>query len=80
MGLLAVFIAIGFVAILMHINGMVFGRPSKEGGAPKKVTLPASTIVALGLAAVPVLVLGVYLPDPMNRLIVGAATVLTRVR
>ncbi|MGO8745103.1 MAG: proton-conducting transporter membrane subunit [Thermoguttaceae bacterium] len=76
-GLLTLFIAITFAGILLHVNRMVFGRP-KHRSLPAKVSLPASCVAALGLAAVPVLVLGVYLPEPIHRLLLAAAAALTR--
>ncbi len=76
-GLLTLFITIAFAGILLHVNRMVFGRP-KENSLPSKVSLPTSCVLALGLAAVPVLVLGVYLPEPIHRLLLAAAVALTR--
>ncbi|MBS0325253.1 MAG: hypothetical protein JSS46_01755 [Proteobacteria bacterium] len=83
-GLLAVFIVIAFFGIMIHLNRMVFGAdddgPGNERHEPEtaKFSLPASCNVALVLAAVPVLVLGVYVPEPLHRLIAMAAATLTR--
>ncbi len=76
-GLLALFITIAFVGILLHVNRLVFGRP-KDRSLRGKVALPISCVLALGLAAVPVLVLGVYLPEPIHRLMLAAAAALAR--
>lgn len=76
-GLLTLFITIAFVGILLHVNRLIFGRP-KDPSLPSKVSLPASCVLALGLAAVPVLVLGVYLPEPLHRLMLAAAAALMR--
>ena len=76
-GLLALFITIAFVGILFHINRLIFGRP-KDRSPRGKVVLPISCVLALGLAAVPVLVLGVYVPEPIHRLILAAAAALAR--
>ena len=69
--ILATLIVIAFVAILMHVNQMVFGEPGKLYGARK--ALPASCRVAVVAAALPVIVLGVYIPAPVNDLLQLAA-------
>ncbi|HUK57027.1 MAG TPA: proton-conducting transporter membrane subunit [Nitrospiria bacterium] len=85
-GLLAVFIVIAFFGVLLHLNRMVFGV--RENGAPanghpdredaKKFRLPFSCRLALILAAAPVLVLGVYVPEPLHDLLTLAAAALTK--
>jgi hydrogenase-4 component F len=88
-GLLAIFIVIAFFGIMLHINRMVFGVPeNKNGGAleenhlesqpVEKFHLPFSCRLAMILAAVPVLVLGVYIPKPLDDLLTQAAAALTR--
>jgi formate hydrogenlyase subunit 3/multisubunit Na+/H+ antiporter MnhD subunit len=57
---LAVAIAIGFCAMLWHVTGMVGGESRPE--APAKTALPRSCRVALAIAAVPMLLLGVWVP------------------
>lgn len=85
-GFLAAFIAIAFFGVMLHLNRMVFGA-SADGASeqnhpePEQVAalrLPASCRLALILAAVPVLVLGVYVPEPLHRLLTMAASALTR--
>lgn len=78
-GLLAVFIVIAFFGIMLHVNRMVFGAP--ENGAAEQIKsfhLPVSCKVALALAASPVLVLGFYIPMPLNRLLTQAAAALAK--
>ncbi len=75
--LLAVFIAIAFFNILVHINGMVFGRPD-DNTAPPRARLPFSCVLALVLAAVPIVVFGVYLPEPLHQLLGLAAAGLAK--
>ncbi|MGH7670459.1 MAG: proton-conducting transporter membrane subunit [Gemmatimonadaceae bacterium] len=70
--LLAVFIAVAFVGILLHINGMVFGEPAR-GSARVRTSLPFACGLALVLGAVPVLVLGVYQPPALHTLVSLAA-------
>jgi len=88
-GLLAIFIVIAFFGIMLHINRMVFGAPESNGnGSPgnnhiepqpvEKFHLPLSCRLAMILAAVPVLVLGVYIPKPLDDLLTQAAAALTR--
>lgn len=88
-GLLAIFIVIAFFGIMLHINRMVFGASeNKKNGSPEKnpsrpqpvetFHLPFSCRLALILAAVPVLVLGVCIPKPLHDLLTQAAAALTR--
>jgi hydrogenase-4 component F len=85
-GLLATFIAIAFFGVMLHLNRMVFGAPvdaasEQNHSEPEKAgtfQLPFSCRLALILAAVPVLVLGVYVPKPLHDLLTMAAAALTR--
>jgi hydrogenase-4 component F len=85
-GLLAAFIVIAFFAVMVHLNRMVFGAPVNAGSGqyhpePEKSNpslLPFSCRLTLILAAVPVLVLGVYVPRPLHELLTMAAAALTR--
>ncbi|HDL85969.1 MAG TPA: hypothetical protein ENH11_06555 [Candidatus Acetothermia bacterium] len=74
-GLLALFVGIAFFGIMWHIGQMVFGEPKEE---MERVTLPLSSRIALVLAGIPVLLLGVYLPEPLHKLLHLAAVALTR--
>jgi len=85
-GLLAIFIVVAFFGIMAHVNRMVFGAPAN--GAPEQRNpgretaetfhLPFSCRLALLLAAVPVLVLGVYIPKPLQDLLTLAVAAVTR--
>jgi hydrogenase-4 component F len=88
-GLLAIFIVIAFFGIMLHINRMVFGAPeNKNNGTPEPnhsvpepvatFHLPFSCRLALILAAVPVLVLGFYIPQPLQDLLTQTAAALTK--
>jgi len=68
--ILATLIVIAFVAIMRHVNGMLFGKP--ESTAPVE-RVPLSSRTAVLLAAVPVVVLGVYIPGPVHSLLQLAA-------
>jgi hypothetical protein len=65
---------------------MVFGAPESNGnGSPETIIratasfhLPFSCRLAMILAAVPVLVLGVYIPKPLDDLLTQAAAALTK--
>ncbi len=72
-GLLALFVVIAFCALMQHVSRMVFGAANRDRPA---VALPASCLIALALAAAPILVLGVYLPDGLHRLLAAAALAL----
>jgi hydrogenase-4 component F len=76
-GLLAIFIVIAFFGVMVHVNRMVFG--AAEGAVETLgARLPFSVSLILVLAAVPVLVFGVYVPAPLHDLLVQAAGALTR--
>ena len=79
-GLLAIFIVIAFFGVMVHVNRMVFGpAPVPEGPAPPPPPrLPFTCALALLLGAVPVLVLGVYIPAPLHALLQQAAAALSR--
>ena len=68
--ILATLIVIAFVAILSHVNRMVLGKPETPVLAYE---LPASCRFTVWAAAVPVLVLGVYIPAPIHSLLQLAA-------
>jgi len=67
---LGVFIVIAFIAIMLHVNGMLFGTP--ESPAPVMRVLPSCRTAVL-LGAIPVVVLGVYIPGPLRSLLALAA-------
>jgi hydrogenase-4 component F len=85
-GLLAAFIVIAFFGVMVHLNRMVFGASanaaseSSHSGSQDAGTfhLPFTCRLVLILAAVPVLVLGVYVPKPLHDLLTLAAAALTR--
>jgi hydrogenase-4 component F len=71
--LLVIFITVAFFGILLHVNRMVFGRPIIEA-APGNKTLPFTCVLTLVLAAIPILVLGVYQPASLHKLLELAAS------
>jgi len=73
--LLTLFIVIAFCGILFHINRIVFGKPTNLAGG---TTLGTTNIVAMVLAAIPVILLGLYLPDSLYELLRFAAASLGR--
>jgi hydrogenase-4 component F len=88
-GLLALFIAIAFFGVLLHVNRMVFGRPlprSPEIASPEShrhtsapaAALPHSCTLILHLAGALVILLGVYLPSPLQELLQLASNTLHR--
>ncbi len=84
--LLAAFIVIAFFGVLLHLNQMVFGAPQNgtpanrhsTGGGTKRFRLPFTCGLALILAAIPVLLLGFYVPKPLHDLLSLAASELAR--
>jgi len=67
---LGVLIVVAFVAILSHVNRMVMGKPAAQVSAG---VLPASCRFTVWAAAVPVVLLGVYVPVPVHHLLQLAA-------
>jgi hydrogenase-4 component F len=84
--LLAAFIAIAFFGVMLHLNRMVFAPldnaeaaiRNSTGEHKKSSRLPFSCGLALFLAAVPVLVLGFYVPKPLHDLLSLAASEVAR--
>jgi len=72
-GLLALFVVVAFCAMMQHVNHIVFGQ---AGPVQAVASLPATCVAALVLSAIPVLVLGVYLPSGLHRLLAAAAAAL----
>ncbi len=73
-GLLTVFIVVAFIAIVYQIGGIVFRQPAPER-APAH-PLPMSSVLAMTIAFLPLLVFGFYLPPPLLRLVHQAAALL----
>jgi hydrogenase-4 component F len=84
--LLTIFIAIAFFGVLLHLNRMVFCSPQhgthpvphSNGQNDTRFRLPFSCGLALIVAAIPVLVLGFYVPKPLHDLLSLAANELAR--
>ncbi len=68
--LLAVLVVIAFCAVMLHVNRMVFGVAEQEGRA---AAIPRSCKVTLALAAIPLIVIGIYVPAPLYALLKAAA-------
>jgi len=68
--LLALLIVIAFVGIMLQVNQMVFGRPDWPR---EHVNLPQTCRIAVLAGAVPVVVLGIYIPGPVHSLLLLAA-------
>lgn len=71
-GLLAAFLVIAFCALTWHVNRMVFGRPEN----PTASAIPRSCLAAMLIAAIPMLILGLYLPAHVGELFKAAAALL----
>jgi hydrogenase-4 component F len=66
-GLMAFFIIISFIGIMYNINRMAFGKPSERYTSTKQ--LPVSYSMALGIAVIPVILFGLYVPVPISEFI-----------
>ncbi len=73
--LLGIFILMAFAAVMFHVNRMVFGKPPEN---MVKVALPKTAVISLTMALVPVIVLGLYIPDSLYKLLRLAAASLGR--
>lgn len=70
-GLLAIFIVIAFCGLLRHITHMVAGAPDAHAAR-----LPAACLWALAFGAIPVIVLGIWMPSGLGDALQSAARVL----
>jgi hydrogenase-4 component F len=70
-GLLAFLVVVAFCAVMVHVNRMAFGTPEHDVQA---LTLPRSCKLTLALAAVPLLLIGIYVPAPLQDLLKAAAS------
>jgi hydrogenase-4 component F len=67
--LLALFVIVAFCAIMFHVNRMVFGAPATNA-AP---AMPLACKATLMLAAIPLIAIGIYVPQPLQELLRAAA-------
>jgi len=70
-GLLAILVVIAFCAVMAHINHMVFSAGDLDVVASP---FPVSCKLTLALAAIPLVVIGVFVPAPFHTLLQAAAT------
>jgi hypothetical protein len=56
---------------MFHVNRMIFGVPVRDLPI---VAMPGSCKTTLALAAVPLVVIGIYVPGPLQDLLKAAAT------
>ncbi len=68
--ILAIFIVVAFIAIMLHVNNMLFGKPALSSTVE---AVPLSCRTAVLVAAIPVFVLGVFIPAPIHSLLQLAA-------
>lgn len=73
--LLAIFIAIAFFGTMLQINKMVFGNPLISRS---RIGLPKTCVIAIVIMAVPVIIFGFYLPEPLFKIMHMAASSLGR--
>ena len=64
-GILALLIVIGFAAIMRHVTRMSFGEPTR-GARPARI--PRTCAAALVITALPLVLLGLYLPIGLGTL------------
>ncbi|MEO7067269.1 MAG: proton-conducting transporter membrane subunit [Rhodanobacter sp.] len=73
-GILTALLVLAFIAILYQVGRIVFGEP--EGEVVPRTKLPATSVAALAIAFIPILVFGFYLPPPLQVLINHAGALL----
>jgi hypothetical protein len=66
---LALFVGVAFCAVMFHVNCMVFGTPEPGTAA---LVMPGSCKATLALAAIPLIVIGLYVPAPLQDLLRAA--------
>ena len=71
MGLLAVCVVVAFCAIMFHVTRMAFGAPV---GQQQVHPVPRLCRAALFAAAIPLVVIGLYVPDRLHALLNVAAS------
>ena len=69
--LLAFFVVIAFCAVMFHVNRMAFSAPVSNASV---LATPVSCKITLALAAIPLIVIGIYVPAPLQDLLRAAAT------
>jgi hydrogenase-4 component F len=69
-------IALIFVGVLFAINTMVFGKAPVTSPNLKPGEISVTSLLAMGVSLVPVVVLGVFLPAPLSSLLHQAAAIL----
>src|SRR5208282_6099212 len=69
-GLLAFLVVVAFCAVMLHVNRMAFGAAEREVRA---LPLPWSCKLTLALAAIPLIIIGIYIPAPLHDLLSAAA-------
>ncbi len=72
--LLACFLVIAFFGILLHINRMVLGRSNVEFSGNRGIPWPC--VLTLAFVAIPVIVFGVYVPQPLHQILMRAALII----
>ena len=70
-GLLVTFIAIAFFAIMYHVSSMVFGDDGTKNKS--SFSLPLSSKITFAIASLPIILLGIYIPQSLQNLIELAA-------
>jgi len=71
-GLLVLFIAIAFFAIMSHVSRMVFSKDDVQTKTKTSFSLPISNKITLIIASLPIVLLGVYIPQTLQKLIILA--------
>jgi hydrogenase-4 component F len=69
--ILAILIVLAFVGIMLQVNRMAFGRP--ELPLEHLLVVPMTCRIAVIGAALPVVILGIYIPGPLHSLLQLAA-------
>ncbi len=70
-GLLAFLVVIAFCAVMLHVNRMAFGTPERE---MHTWALPRTCKLTLAFAAIPLIIIGIYVPAPLFELLKAAAS------
>lgn len=70
-GLLAFFIAVAFCAVMFHVTRMAFGTPGMDD---RRRAIPGFCRAGLAVAAIPLVCVGIYVPERLLSLLTVAAS------
>jgi formate hydrogenlyase subunit 3/multisubunit Na+/H+ antiporter MnhD subunit len=62
-----------FAGLIHHVGQMIFGAPGESASREKEARLP---LVGMLLLAAAIVLLGVYMPEPLHRILIRATEII----